>query len=337
MKKFIISILLSAAFMAAPSVYSHGQSICKLKPTMTVLLYPEGQNASSGLPETEGPKVSNGITEPEWTDETGRIGGISDSARVDIYLPKKGNGQMVVVCPGGGYRYVSALKEGLHVADWMVERGIAVAVVKHRMPAGHWEIPLVDVQNAFRYCRAHSAEWGISQIGVMGFSAGGHLAASASTLYTDELTRPDFSILIYPVVSLNRKFVGQGTRNNLLGKDEMWDDKNMKVVEFEEKQTLYSRLLEHYSLHNHINGNTPETFIAHCSDDKQVPVEHSIMYYTRLIDSNVDAEMHIYPEGGHGWGFSSEKWKGKGNDKFTYAREDFSKALERWLENVRRK
>ena len=311
--------------MAAPSVYSSAQSICKLKPTMTVLLYPDGQ------------EESNGITEPEWNDETGRIGNISDSARVDIYLPKKCNGQMVVVCPGGGYRYVSALKEGLHVADWMVNRGIAVAVVKHRMPNGHWEIPLEDVQNVFRHCRSNAEKWGINQIGVMGFSAGGHLAASVSTLYIDKVTRPDFSVLIYPVVSLDRKFVGQGTRNNLLGKDEMWDDKDMKVAEYEEKQKAYSELLNHYSLQNHIDSNTPEAFIAHCSDDKQVPVEHSIMYYTRLIDSNVGAEMHIYPKGGHGWGFSSEKWKGKGNDKFAYARMDFEAALERWLENIRTK
>ena len=325
MKKFIISILLSAAFMAAPSVYSSAQSICKLKPTMTVLLYPDGQ------------EESNGIIEPEWNDETGRIGNISDSARVDIYLPKKCNGQMVVVCPGGGYRYVSALKEGLHVADWMVNRGIAVAVVKHRMPNGHWEIPLEDVQNVFRHCRSNAEKWGINQIGVMGFSAGGHLAASVSTLYIDKVTRPDFSVLIYPVVSLDRKFVGQGTRNNLLGKDEMWDDKDMKVAEFEEKQMLYHKLLTHYSLQNHINEKTPQAFIAHCSDDKQVPVEHSILYYTRLIDSNVGAEMHIYPKGGHGWGFSSEKWKGKGNDKFAYARMDFEAALERWLENIRTK
>ena len=325
MKRTLLLILLSAAFMAAPSVYSSAQSICKLKPTMTVFLYPDGQ------------EESNGITEPEWNDETGRIGNISDSARVDIYLPKKCNGQMVVVCPGGGYRYVSALKEGLHVADWMVNRGIAVAVVKHRMPNGHWELPLEDVQNVFRHCRSNAEKWGINQIGVMGFSAGGHLAASVSTLYIDKVTRPDFSVLIYPVVSFDRKFVGQGTRNNLLGKDEMWDDKDMKVAEYEEKQKAYSELLNHYSLQNHIDSNTPEAFIAHCSDDKQVPVEHSIMYYTRLIDSNVGAEMHIYPKGGHGWGFSSEKWKGKGNDKFAYARMDFEAALERWLENIRTK
>ena len=104
MKRTFFILLLSAAFMAAPSVYSHAQSICRLKPDMTIMLYPEGQEAENGLPEALGAQLSNGITGPEWTDETGRIGSISDSARVDIYLPKKCNGQMIVVCPGGGYR-----------------------------------------------------------------------------------------------------------------------------------------------------------------------------------------------------------------------------------------
>lgn len=326
MRRIIITILLSAAFMAAPSVYMGAQTVCKLKPTMTVLLYPEGQEAAEGLPEAEGPGVSNGLTEPEWTDETGRIGSISDSARVDIYLPKKCNGQLIVVCPGGGYRYVSALKEGLHVADWMTSRGIAAAVVKYRMPEGHWEVPLTDVQNAIRYCRAHADEWGVDQIGVIGFSAGGHLAASASTLYVDGITRPDFSVLVYPVVSLDKKYTHQGTRNNLLGKDEKW-----------EGQKLHNELLEHYSLQNHVTADTPVTFLAHCTDDATVPVEHSLMYYTRLNACKVPVEMHIYPEGGHGWGFSSEKWRGRGNDKFAYAREEFYKSLERWLEGIRKK
>lgn len=337
MRRIIISILLSAAFMAAPSVYAGAQKVCKLQPTMTVLLYPEGQDAPTGLPEAGGPKVSNGITGPEWTDETGRVGDISDSARVDIYLPKNCNGQMVVICPGGGYRYVSALKEGLHAAEWMTSRGIAVAVVKYRMPNGHWEVPLTDVHNAFRYCRTHAAEWGVEMIGVMGFSAGGHLAACASTLYVDAATRPDFSILMYPVISLDRKYTHQGTRNNLLGNDEIWEDRNRMVDEFMKAQQLHHELLEHYSLQNHVTPDTPVTFLAHCTDDATVPVEHSIMYYTRLNDCGVPVEMHIYPDGGHGWGFSSEKWRGKGGDKFAYARDEFDASLERWLEGLRKK
>ena len=337
MRRIIISILLSAAFMAAPSVYAGAQSVCRLKPSMTILLYPEGQTVSSGLTEDGNPKTSNELTGPEWTDETGRIGNISDSARIDIYLPKKGNGQMIIVCPGGGYRYVSARKEGLHVADWMVSRGIATVVVKYRMPDGHWEVPLTDIQNAFRYCRAHASEWGVKQIGVIGFSAGGHLAACASTLYTDAVTRPDFSVLIYPVISLDRKYTHQGTRNNLLGKDEIWEDRDKKVDEFMEAQKLHHDLLEHYSLQNHISSDTPVTFLAHCTDDATVPVEHSLMYYSRLNDCKVPVEMHIYPEGGHGWGFSSEKWAGKGKDKLSYARKEFDASLERWLESIRTK
>ena len=333
----LITAIICAASLFAGAVAAEAQPNCKLRPDQVLKLYPEGQAAGKGLPETQGPVTSNGNTaEMESIAENGNISYMGDNARMELYFPKKPNGQMVIVCPGGGYWITSSWNEGLYVADWMLARGITVCVVEYRMPNGHWEIPLQDIQNAFRYCRAHAGEWGVNQIGVMGFSAGGHLAASVSTLYVDEITRPDFSVLIYPVVSLDRKFVGQGTRNNLLGKDEMWDNKDMKVAEFEEKQMLYHKLLTHYSLQNHINEKTPQAFIVHCSDDKQVPVEHSILYYTRLIDSNVDAEMHIYPKGGHGWGFSSEKWKGKGKDKFAYARADFENTLERWLENIRK-
>ena len=312
MKRSLFLILLSAAFMAAPSVYSSAQSICKLKPTMTVLLYPDGQ------------EESNGITEPEWNDETGRIGNISDSARVDIYLPKKCNGQMIVVCPGGGYRYVSALKEGIHVADWMNARGIAVAVVKHRMPEGHWEVPLIDVQNTFRYCRAHAAEWGISQIGVMGFSAGGHLAACVSNHYVDAVTRPDFSILIYPVTSFDYKVYRSGTRPALIGKDEVWVGKEDKLNE----------LVDYYSMEKRVGPETPQTFISHCTNDKTL-VDNSLVYYKSLITHKVPVEMHIWKSGGHGWGFSSEKNVGKGKDKLSAHRKEFYTVLSRWLENIR--
>ncbi len=332
--KRIIIFLLSAAFLAAPSFYALGQSVCRLKPTTTVLLYPQGQEVDLGLPETQGPKVSNGITEPEWSKKGGGIGNISDSARVDIYLPKKGNGQMVIVCPGGGYNYVSALNEGVYVAEWMNSKGVAVAVVKYRMPNGHWEVPLTDIHNTFRYCRAHAAEWGVSQIGVMGFSAGGHLAASASTMYVDSTTRPDFSILVYPVTTLDRKFTHQGTRNRLLGADEMWDNRDRKVDEYEQAQKLHKELIEYYSLPNHVNADTPPTYIVHCTDDKTVPIENALRYYTKLVDFKVSVEMHVFPSGGHGWGFSSEEWKGKGKDKFAYARDEFYTSLERWMNSL---
>lgn len=119
---------------------------------------------------------TNGLTGPETINEKGILRNVSDLARVDLYFPKKPNGQMVVVCPGGGYVKLSTYGEGQHVADWMLSKGITVAVVKHRLPNGHWTVPLEDVHNAFRYCRAHAEEWKVKQIGVIGFSAGGHLA-----------------------------------------------------------------------------------------------------------------------------------------------------------------
>jgi acetyl esterase/lipase len=201
----------------------------------------------------------------------------------------------------------------------MLERGITVAVVKYRLPNHHREVPYADVANTFRYCRAHAAEWHLNQIGVMGFSAGGHLAASASNLFVDEITRPDFSILIYPVITMHEKYTHQGTRKNLLG----------------ENQT--KEMLRRYSLQKQVTEHTPVTFLAHCTDDKTVPVENSLRYYQRLIHHNVPAEMHIYPTGGHGWGFSSEKFVGKGNDRFIYARSEFEKSLERWLADIRTK
>lgn len=311
-----VSIVLGAVLMAAPGIFCTAQS-CRLKPSATLRLYPEGQNSDRGLEGTQGPHAANGFTEAEQTDAAGNISYISDNARIDLYFPKKPNGQMVIVCPGGGYWSVSSWNEGVYVADWMLQQGISVCVVKYRLPNGHHEIPLTDVQNAFRYCRSHAAEWGIKQIGVMGFSAGGHLAASASTLFSDDITRPDFSVLIYPVISFDKSITHQGTRDNLIGTGP--------------KDSLADR----YSLEKQVTERTPQTFIAHCTDDTVVPVENSIRYYRSLVAKSVPAEMHIFPYGGHGWGFSSGKFVGKGNDRFAALRPEYEAALSRWLKSVR--
>ena len=152
-----------------------GRPGIEISPTKTVFLYPQGQNVNQGIVEegvavTQGPLVSNGLEGPETADEWGGIQNITDSARIDIFIPEKPNGQMVITCPGGGYWGISTWNEGDYVAKWMNDRGIACAVVKYRMPNGHYQVPLQDVQNAFRYCRHHSQDWGIKQIGVMGFS-----------------------------------------------------------------------------------------------------------------------------------------------------------------------
>ncbi len=335
MKKFFAIAVLAAAVLFAGTQASAQEPKTKLRPNQTLLLYPQGQSVNVGLPEAKGPIESNGLTGEETLSETGNLGNINDNARIDLYFPKKPNGQMVVVCPGGGYKYVSSFNEGVYVAEWMLARGITVCVVKYRMPNGHWCVPLNDVQNAFRYCRAHAAEWKVNQIGIMGFSAGGHLAASASNLFTDEVTRPDFSVLVYPVITIHRPLTHNGTRTNLIGKDAIWTDRNKLVDEYEQAQRDWNGLKEVFSLQNVVDAKTPPTYLVLCEDDKTVPAENSLMYYQQLLANKVPAEIHIFPTGGHGWGFSAEKYVGKGNDKFSYARPYFEQTLERWLVSVR--
>ena len=322
-----IRLILATAATIFAAVASYGQPKTKLRPNETVLLYADsfegnidnvyGAKISSASFEME---LSNELTGSETINEKGWMTNVSNLARIDLYFPKKPNGQMMVVCPGGGYAGLSTYSEGLYAAQWLTERNITVAVVKYRMPNGRHAIPYADVANAFRYCRKHAEELGVNQIGVMGFSAGGHLAASASTLWEDETTRPDFSVLIYPVISMEVGVTHKGTHINLLGKDGMWKDHR----------------LDRYSLEKQVCRFTPQTFIALSSDDTTVAAENSLRYYNALIDLDVPVEMHIWPTGGHGWGFSSEKLVGEGKDRLGYARSEFEQSLERWLKDIKK-
>lgn len=336
-----IHIILFSAIMMAVSVSAQAQPNSKLRPDKTVFLYQEKpveiQDPVQGK-KTEAlgleMKVVNGLSGDETIRENGNIGNISDNARFDLYFPKKPNGQMVIVCPGGGYSIVSSYNEGVYVADWMTSHGVTVAVAKYRLPNGHWTVPLDDIHEIFRYCRAHAAEWGVDQIGVMGFSAGGHLAASATTLYTDAATRPDFSILIYPVIAMDKVPSHGGSKNNLIGKDETWESTEGKSADkWLEDQALHEELIATYSLYRKVTEDTPPVFMAHCTDDKTVHVINSIVFYENLVKNGVSAEMHIWPKGGHGWGFSSAKFVKK--DNLGYARDEFETSLGRWLESVR--
>lgn len=321
--KFKIFTLAAALFTAA---ITFAQPNCNLRPNETVLLYAD--SFEGNVDPVYGEKISyagfsmekdNGLTGPEKMPANGNLGNVSKLARLDLYFPKKPNGQMVVVCPGGGYSILSTYNEGLYVADWFLSKGITVCVVKYRLPNFNHTVPYADVANAFRYCRANAESWGVKQIGIIGFSAGGHLAATASNLWTDAVTRPDFSILIYPVITLTPGTTHHGTHKNLLG----------------EKNMVKEKYLDRYSLEKQACRFTPPTFLALSSDDATVPVENSLRYYNKLVDVAVPVEMHIWPTGGHGWGFSSEKFKGKGKDKFAYARAEFEASLERWLEALR--
>ena len=319
------TLTLIGAFTLAVNA-AFAQPKTNLRPDETVLLYAD--SFEGNLDPVCGKvikfagfemKEDNGLTGAETVPENGNLGNINKLARFDLYFPKKANGQMIVVCPGGGYSIVSSYNEGVYVADWMLEQGITVCVVKYRLPNGHCKVPHADVENAFRYCRAHAAEWGVNQIGVMGFSAGGHLAGTTSTKWTEEQTRPDFSVLIYPVITMEQGFTHKGTRENLITKKAEWKE----------------HMAEVYSLETQVTRFTPPTYLALCSDDFVVPAENSLRYYNQLINLDVPAEMHIWPKGAHGWGFSSEKFRGKGNDKFAYARNEFYASLKRWLESLR--
>ena len=324
MKTIKYLIATAAAMLAAVAVFA--QPNTKLRPDETVLFYADSFDGN--VDPVYGSKIvyagykmaeANKLKGPETITSSGQIGNISDLARCDIYFPKKPNGQMIVICPGGGYAIVSSYNEGIYAAAWFLERGITVCVVKYRLPNGHCTVPHSDIENAFRYCRAHAAEWGVNQIGVMGYSAGGHLAATTSTMWTEQQTRPDFSILIYPVITMEVGLTHKGTREKLITDKAIWKE----------------HISEKYSLENQVTRFTPPTFIAHCSDDFVVPVENTLRYYNRLVDNDVQAEMHIWPKGGHGWGFNEDRYIGEDKDRFSYARQDYYSVLDAWLKRIR--
>ena len=315
MKKVVLGMLVSLVSAACLSAYE------LVKPDLTLKLYPEGQSVDLGIVEdgkalTLGPGESNGLEGGNVVNpRNGNISNIGDDAYMDIYLPENCNGQMLVVCPGGGYSNVSAANEGTRVADWCVRRGIAVCVVHYRMPNGHCTVPLTDVQNAFRYCRAKAPQWGVTQIGVMGFSAGGHLAASASTLFADGITRPDFSVLVYPVITFEEFVTHAGTRLNLVGPDAGRD------------------MVERYSLENRVSPSTPPTILLLSGDDRAVPPENSLRYYRAMHENGVPGELHVFTSGGHGWGFTT--MENSGRDNLGDQRENFFQILGRWLDSQR--
>lgn len=302
--------------LAALFLFSGAAAADLPKPALKLRLYPQGQQTDLGIVEngravTLGPGVSNGLS-GEVTDRGGsRFGNIGDQAWIEIFLPEQCGGQMVVVCPGGGYSYCSYEGEGAWVADWCLRRGIAVCVVLYRMPNGHGEAPLTDVQNAFRYCRAHAAEWGVRRIGVMGFSAGGHLAAAASTMFTDGVTRPDFSVLVYPVITLEAAATHGGTRSALLGAQATQEQ------------------VEAWSPDRRVTAQTPPALLLLSADDRAVPPQNSIGYFEALQRHGVSGEMHIFTSGGHGWGFGTVETTGR--DALGDQRAVLSAALERWL------
>ncbi len=245
---------------------------------------------------------SNGMTLPEETFEGKRVRNVSE-AEMYVYLPKVGvnTGAAVVICPGGGYMIEAMDHEGYDLAEWLTTQGVAGIVLKYRLPYGHHEIPLEDVQRTMRIVRQKAAEWGInpSKIGIAGSSAGGHLASTAGTRFdngkpeaTDPIEkfgcRPDFMLLLYPVITFDEEYGHMGSRNNLIGANPKYD------------------LVERYSNEKQVTAQTPPTFLILADDDGGVPSRNSVEFYLALKKYKIPAEMHIFRQGGHGFGMNKK-------------------------------
>jgi len=243
---------------------------------------------------------SNGMTQPEEVFEGKRVRNVSE-AEIYVYLPKQGvnTGAAIVICPGGGYAMEAMDHEGYDMAAWLAQQGVAGIVLKYRLPYGHHQIPLEDVQRTIRLVRQQAAEWGINpaKVGIAGSSAGGHLASTAGTQFDlgkpeasdaiDKIScRPDFMLLLYPVITFKEEFGHIGTRNNLIGTGNKWD------------------LIEKYSNELHVTAQTPPTFLILADDDNAVPPSNSIEFYMALKKFDIPAEMHIFSKGGHGFGMN---------------------------------
>lgn len=245
---------------------------------------------------------------------------------LEIYLPTKSTatGKAVVICPGGSYSGLAYDWEGSDIAKWFNAKGIAAFILKYRMPQSKsvivsHEAPLQDAQRAIRLVRKNAEQWNVNknQIGIMGFSAGGHLAATLSTRYDHQTfdpidhidtqnARPDFAILLYPIISMKSEITHQSSKDNLLG------------------QNPTKTLIDFYSNEHHVNNNTPSTLLIHSSDDYEVPVSNSLLFYKALQKEGVSSEMHLYPYGGHGFSLAI----GKG-----YL-QSWTDQMEDWLNNL---
>ena len=252
---------------------------------------------------------SNGLEGEAHDDKPFRLVNVTEAVLYVYHADKaKATGQAVVICPGGGYAKLSMDQEGYLMAQWLAKNGITAIVLQYRLPNGHKEVPLEDAVEAIRIVRKKAKKWGVdpAKVGIMGFSAGGHLAASASNISAVE-DRPNFSILFYPVLTAGDFNTHRGSFRNLLGK---------RHNEAEANEWAMDKIA---------SEQTPPTILLLSDDDTTVPAAGSALYYAALRYHGVKAAMYIFPTGGHGWG---------NYDTFAYQKE-WQHLLLRWLNELK--
>lgn len=260
-----------------------------------IKLYPDGATTSNELEkeqESYDEKNYRNISDPE----------------IEIFVPtnqKERFSQTMLIIPGGSYSGIAVSHEGYKTIEWLNKHGIIGVLLKYRLPNGHPDIPLEDAIRAMQILKENADKLGIDKksIGVMGFSAGGHLASSLLTKYGDSICRPDFGVLVYPVIDLQYK--NGATGENLLGKH------------------YEPPFIMQYSTYNYITQETPPVCLILTDDDKVVPPANSIEFYNALKKNGISSELHIFPEGNHGW------WM---RERYKYADETYE-IIMRWIKS----
>ncbi len=295
-----------------------------MKRLLTILLLTftamatQAQTSTVKLWDNTSAPHSNHLTGPEKDEGQVRYSNTTEAV-LYIYEAKKkvATGQAVVICPGGGYALVAMGHEGFEFAEWLAENGVTAAVLKYRMPNNVPQVPMEDAAEALRYMREeYKGKTPITELGIMGFSAGGHLAASTAVgvlkANGDESARaairPDFAVLFYPVITSDEQFTHKGTYNNLLGNDRT--------------DALSKAWCPLYVA----GKDAPKTLMVLSDDDKTVPSQNSTFFYNKLKELGIEASINIFPSGGHGWGF---------RDSLPY-KAQWQEIVLQWLQSVKK-
>lgn len=271
MKQLLLSLLLSLCL--TPLANSRTWDSVRLGQHSIIDLWPDGAPTDNGVDYDNLPSDNDRDLKPQ----------------LHVFLPQNdAPSRAVIICPGGAYGGLAMYHEGFEWKEFFTSRNIAALVLLYRLPHGHHQVPVEDVLEALRITKQHAQEWNINpmQIGIMGSSAGGHLASTVAT-HAPEALRPAFQILLYPVITTDASFTHHWSCRNLMG-DHPSDE-----------------LKHYYSNELQVTPSTPPAFIAASADDIDVPILNSARYYESLVLNGVPSVIHIYPSGGHGWGFKS--------------------------------